>query len=150
MPTQVYSFVKNVGTDGTEFFRPWVPIKIMNANDSSKSIIVHALLDTGADECIFTLTPVIQAGLDLKSSTKTKEMQGVGKDKIMTWYHPFKVAILKPDLKTVFWSSKEIEVACVDHDNIVPILGFTNLLYHFKLTFNYSSRKLMLDDKPLI
>ena len=146
MPVQVYSFVK---TDD-DVYRPWVPVKIMNADNPKKATIMHALLDTGADECLFTATAVMEAGFELKSSARTKEMQGVAKDKIMTWYHPFKIQVLKPDLKTAFWCSKVIEVACVEHDNIVPILGFTNLLCHFRLTFNYATRKLMLDDRPLV
>jgi hypothetical protein len=146
MSIQVYSFVQ---TD-KGVFRPWIPVKIISTEDKSKFTIMHALLDTGADECLFTASAVQEAGYDLKTSQNTKEMQGVGENKIMTWYHPFKIEILKPDLKTVFWTSKTIEVACVDHDNIVPIVGFSNMLCHFKLTFNYASRKLALDDKPLI
>ncbi len=146
MPPQIYSFVKTED----DVYRPWIPVKIMNAADPSKFTIMHALLDTGADECLFTANAVKQAGFDLKSASKTKEMQGVGADKILSWYHPFRIDLLKPDLKTVFWKSGVIEVACIEHDNILPILGFTNLLCHFKITFNYATRKIMLDDKPTI
>jgi hypothetical protein len=148
MSTQVYPFVK----DDKGIFRPWVPIKIISPTDAKKFIINHALLDTGADECVFPKFAADQTGIaDLKASgTPKKEMQGINKEKIEVWFHSFKIQLLTPDLKKVFWASKEMIVGCVDHDNILPILGFGNLMCHFKITFNYTTRKLIIDERTTV
>jgi hypothetical protein len=146
MAIQVYSFVK----DDKGIYRPWVPIRIVSAV-SNKHINSHALLDTGADECVFPNYVAEQTGIELKApGIVTKEMQGVSADMIKVWFHQFKVQLLSPDLKKIFWSSKEITVGCVDHDRILPILGFGNCMGSFKITFNHASRKIIIDDKPSV
>ena len=147
MSTQVYSFVK----DDKGVYRPWVPIRIVNAKNKKQFIQSHALLDTGADECVFPKYAAEQTGLNLETDASgSKEMQGISKDKIKVWFHSFVIELLTPDLKKVFWSSKEITVGCVEHDNVLPILGFSNCLGSFKITFNYATRKILIDDRPAI
>lgn len=150
MAFKVYPFVKVTDSiTGEVFHRPWVPIRIVNPKDKSKFIQAQALLDTGADECVFPKFTADQTGKDvIKDASGSKEMQGVGDAKIPVWFHSFIVQILTPDMKEVFWSSKEITVNVVAHDEILPILGFKNCLGHFKITFNYASKRVIVDDKP--
>lgn len=151
MTVQIYPFVCVKDIDNNVFYRPWVPIRIVNPKDKKQFIQSHALLDTGADECVFPKYSVDQTGRHLiKDMSGTKEMQGVGNGKIPVWFHSFIVQILTPDLKNVFWSSKEMTVNVVGHDEILPILGFSNCLAHFKITFNYASKRVIVDSKPVV
>jgi hypothetical protein len=147
MAVQIYSFVK----DAKGVFRPWIPVRLSNPTDASKSIIIHALLDTGADECVFTKAVAEQSGYSFDDPTVlTKEMQGVSQEKIKVWFYPFKIELLTPDMKKSFWTIKSTVVGCVQHDNILPILGFSNCMSNFKIQFNYATRKIILDDRPAV
>jgi hypothetical protein len=151
MAFQVYPFVCVKDIDGNTFYRPWVPIRIINPKDKKQFIQAQALLDTGADECVFPKFTVDQTGRDfIIDATGDKDMQGVGAGKIPVRFHSFIVQILTADMQGVFWSSKEMTVNVLDHDDILPILGFNNCLGHFKITFNYATRKVIVDNKPVI
>ncbi len=144
MAIQVYPFYKI----SDEIIRPWIPIVIINPANGSK-IGIFALLDTGADHCVFPKAMVDQLGLDLKTGPM-EVMQGLGASKIEVWKHTFKIELQSPDRKGIFWKGKEIIVGCVEHDNIPPILGFSNFMCHFKVTFNHATKKILIDDHPKV
>ncbi|SFP92527.1 pepsin/retropepsin-like aspartic protease family protein [Parafilimonas terrae] len=146
MATWIYPFYKI----SDEIIRPWIPIKIINPKND-KTINILALLDTGADHCVFPKFVAEQATLDLKADAISNEtMQGLAETKIEVWKHAFKIHLLSPDQKTVVCKSKDLIVGCVDHDNIPPILGFSNFMCDFKITFNHATKKIIIDDRPKI
>jgi hypothetical protein len=146
MATHIYPFYKI----SDEIFRPWIPILIINpANNTQLNMM--ALLDTGADHCVFPKLVADQLGLDLKGAAlETEVMQGLGETKIEVWKHLFKVHLASPDRKGIVWKSKDVVVGCVDHDGIPPILGFSNFMSHFKVTFNYANKRILIDDHPKV
>ncbi len=147
MATHVYPFFKLPN----EPFRPWIPIVIANPTNG-KVLTIMALLDTGADKCVFPKIVADQLGItDLKGTASgTEQLQGVGEIKIPVWKHSFRVDLASPDRKSIVWKGKEMVVDCVEHDNISPILGFSNFMTHFKITFNHATKKIIIDDKPII
>ncbi len=146
MATWIYPFVKI--TD--EIYRPWIPIQIINPKNN-ESITTLALLDTGADHSVFPKFVAEQTKLDLKrDALSSEQMQGLADEKIEVWQHLFKINLLAPDHKTVLWKSKEMTIGCVGHDNIPAILGFSNFMCHFKISFNHATKKIILDDHPKI
>jgi predicted aspartyl protease len=144
MPTHVYPFFKCADNVG----RPWIPIFIINPTTNQK-IGIMALLDTGADHCVFPKTVADQLGLDLKTGVN-EVMQGLAEQKIEVWKHPFKLELQSPDRKSVIWKGKDTIVGCVEHDNIPPILGFSNFMAYFKITFNHATKRILIDDKPSV
>ena len=151
MATQVYPFICVKDDDNNDRYRPWVPIRIINPKNKKQFVQGHALLDTGADECVFPKYSVDQTGRDLMvDASGSKQMKGVAQGTIPVWFHSFIVEILTPDFKNVFWASKEITVNVLEHDEVLPILGFSNCLCHFKITFNYASRRVIVDNKPVV
>ena len=147
MAVQVYPFIKI----SNEVHRPWIPIRVFNSKDRSAFIEMMALIDTGADHCVFPKLVADQTKLDLKGAALSTEiMQGLGETKIEVWKHSFKIELLTPDRKNIFWKSNDIIVGCVEHDNIPPILGFSNFLCDFKITFNHATKKIIIDNSPRI
>ena len=110
-----------------------------------------ALLDTGADYCVFPKLVADQLGIDLKGAALSSEvMQGPGETKIEVWKHNFRLELQSPDRKSIIWRGKDKIVGCVQHDNIPPILGFSNFMCSFKITFNHAIKKIVIDDHPQI
>jgi predicted aspartyl protease len=146
MPISVYPFYKI----SNELFRPWIPINIINPKNNAH-VSVLALLDTGADHCVFPKLVADQLGLDLKGEASSSEiMQGLGETQIEVWKHAFRIELQSPDRKQIIWKGKDTIVGCVEHDNIPPILGFSNFMCHFKVTFNHATKKILIDDHPKI
>lgn len=146
MATYIYPFFKI----SDDIFRPWVPVKIVNPENNT-SVVAMALLDTGADHCVFPKMVADQGKIDLKGAALSSEvMQGLAESKIEVWKHNFRVELLNPERTKSIWKSKDMVVGCVDHDNIPPILGFSNFMCHFKITFNHSTKKIIIDDKPVV
>lgn len=146
MASHIFPFYKI----SDEIVRPWVPIQMVNPVNNKK-IAVFALLDTGADHCVFPKLVAEQLGLDLKINHCGREtMQGLSGSKIDIWKHNFKIELLSADRSKVIWRGSENKIACVEHDNIPPILGFINFMCHFKVVFNHSTKKILLDDHPKI
>lgn len=108
-----------------------------------------ALLDTGADHCVFPKWVADQLGLDLKLGI-SEVMQGLAENKIEVWKHSFRIELKSPDRKNVIWRGKDTIVGCVEHENIPPILGFSNFMSHFKVTFNHATKKILIDDHPKV
>jgi predicted aspartyl protease len=133
-----------------EIFRPWIPVQIINPANN-QLITVLALLDTGADFCVFPKFVADQTNIDLKGAALSSEtMQGLAESRIEVWKHSFRINLLSPDRKNVVWKSKELIVGCVEHDNIPPILGFSNFMCNFKIAFNHATKKILVDDHPNI
>lgn len=110
-----------------------------------------ALLDTGADHCVFPKLVADQLGLGLKTEAiETETMQGLGETKIEVWKHNFKVELENQNRQGVFWKSKDLIVGCVEHDNIPAILGFSNFMCHFKIVFNHTTKRIVIDNSPKI
>jgi predicted aspartyl protease len=146
MAAFVYPFYKI----SNELFRPWIPITIINPKNNAH-ISIMALLDTGADHCVFPKFLADQLGIDLKGAAlETEVMQGLGENKIEVWKHPFRIELRSPDRKQIVWKGKETIVGCVEHDNIPPILGFSNFMANFKITFNHATKKILIDDHPKV
>ncbi len=148
MSVQVYSFFK--GADGIH--RPWIPIRIINPlRKDLPPTDIMALLDTGADHCVFPKFVADQSQIDLKGAALSSEvMQGLGETKIEVWKHNFKIELLSPDRKQIIWRGKETIVGCVEHDKIPPILGFSNFMCDFKITFNHATKKILIDFSPKV
>lgn len=146
MAVHIYPFYKI----SSELFRPWISVTIINPANN-KQLSVMALLDTGADHCVFPKLVADQLEIDLKGAALSSEvMQGLAENKIEVWKHPFKIELQSPDRKQVIWKGKETVVGCVEHDNIPPILGFSNFMCHFKITFNHATKKILIDDHPKV
>jgi hypothetical protein len=146
MPTEVYPFFKIANG----IYRPIVPIRVYNPlNRTSNPITVGGLLDTGADDCMFPRFVADVTGHNLKASGVTSKInQGIGAAQVQTWLHTFKIELLKPDGKTVFWQSPQFQIACVDHDSCHPLLGWVGFLSNFKTTFNYSTKRIIIEIMP--
>lgn len=146
MAFQVYPFYTFPGA----VFRPWISVDIINPTNN-KRIGVQALLDTGADHCVFPKFVADHLGIDLKGAALSSEvMQGLGENKIEVWKHAFKIELPSADKKSLFWKGKETIIGCVEHDNIPPILGFSNFMCHFKITFNHATKRIVIDDHPKV
>jgi hypothetical protein len=126
-------------------YRPRVPIRITNTIDKV-STIQYALLDTGADSSIF---PKVIADLthhNLKGDgVKNGVTFGVGEETITTWKHSFQISLLSPDLETTVWSSETKLIDCLEHNDIPAILGFSDFLCYFNITFNYRNKEICIE-----
>lgn len=139
--THVYSFTKIVN----EVYRPLLPIKIINPINN-EVVPVLALADTGADDCLFPKFVADQVKHDLKGPTAVfSSNQGIGESTVDLWKHPFKIHLLDPTRKDVVWKSKDCLIGCTDHDKMPVLLGFATFLCHFRLTFNYSTKKIIVE-----
>lgn len=137
----VYSFTKVTN----EIYRPFLPIVIINPINNAK-IAVFGLLDTGADDCLFPKIIADNLGHDLKGPTAVySSNQGIGENTVDLWSHPFKIQLLSPDRKAVVWKSKDCLIGCNEHDNAPVLLGFTSFLSHFKIVFNYPTKKILVE-----
>ena len=147
MATEVYPFIIINGV-----YRPIVPIRVYNPlSKGSNPITIGGLLDTGADDCMFPKFVADYTGHNLKApGVINKVNQGIGKDQIQTWLHTFKIELLKPDKKSVFWRSQEIKIGCVDHNNAPPLMGWIEFLSFFKITYNFATKRVIIDDHPNI
>ena len=146
MAIWIYPFFKI----SDEIYRPWIPIQIVNPKNN-EFVSAMALLDTGADHCVFPKFAADQTKLDLKGAALDSEkMQGLAKEKIEVWKHSFRIYLQSPDRKSIVWKSKDLIIGCVEHDNIPPILGFSNFMCNFKISFNHATRKILIDDHPKI
>jgi len=146
MPVHIYPFYKV----SDEIKRPWIPVRIVN-NKTGDYTDTMALLDTGADHCVFPNFVAEQCKHNLQHPEfGTEDMQGMGKDKINVSKHGFRIELQSPDRKQTIWKSKDMIVGCVEHDNIAAILGFSNFMCHFKITFNHATNRIIVDTKPTI
>jgi hypothetical protein len=139
--TYVYTFTKI----DNEVYRPLLPITIINPINNLH-ISILALADTGADDCLFPKFIAEQLKYDLKAATAVfSSNQGIGESKVDLWKHPFKIQLLDPTRKTAVWKSKDCLIGCTDHDNVPVLLGFATFLSNFRITFNYQTKKIILE-----
>lgn len=101
-----------------------------------------ALLDTGADYCCFPKNIVESTGSVLKSGVKS-ELDGLG-GLTDAWSHKFNLSILSSDGATVIFKKKEIDVKCVETENLPPIIGIMDFLIDLKIIFNFSTKKFLI------
>ncbi|UEG49734.1 hypothetical protein LK994_13915 [Ferruginibacter lapsinanis] len=124
---------------------PHVPIIITNPIENI-SIAVYALLDTGADDSVFTNYIADATWHNLKGDgVQNSITQGVGAGHVETWKHTFTITLLSPNKNTKIWRSENSLISCVDHDLMPPILGFTEFLSKFKITFDYNCNKIIIE-----
>lgn len=136
-----YSFFR----DSWQTYRPILPIRIINPSNSSE-ISVRALLDTGADDCVFPKFIAETLHYNLKGSSATFiTNQGIGESKVNLWKHKFKIYLLSPNNLSVIWQGKICSIGCTDHNLIPPLLGWSNFLCNFTITFNYSKKKIIVE-----
>ena len=139
--THVYSFTKIEN----EIYRPLLPIVIINPINNQQ-LALFALADTGADDCLFPKFIAAQLGHELKCDKAIfSSNQGIGESKVDLWKHPFKIHLLDPTRKAVVWKSKDCLIGCTDHDNVPVLLGVATFLSNFRITFNYQSKKIIVE-----
>ena len=137
----IYPFVNN----GNGVFRPLVPIRVINPLDNT-STCVYALLDTGADDCLFPNYICEATNHNLKGDGVISSVnQGVGEKSINTWKHTFIIELLSPDKNTVVWKGKPMLISCLDHNSAPPLLGFNNFMVNFRITFNYPTKRILIE-----
>lgn len=139
MATEVYHFF-NLGND---VFRPLILTKIINPKNR-KSFKFWSLLDTGADKCVFPLGLCNLLEIDLKTGNLFPT-KGVDGNITNTWEHPFKIEVLKFNSEALFWRSKELQIGCLEHDNISSILGWEGCMEFFNIRFNYASKRITIE-----
>lgn len=122
--------------------RPWVPVIIENTVTKVKTRVELALLDTGADYCCFPKRTVSGTGSDLKNGVKDK-MNGLGGESDV-WKHKFRIHLLHPNMKTVIFKSKEIDVRCVENQKLPPILGIMDFMLNLNIRFHFGSKKVLI------
>ncbi len=140
MATHIYPFIKDVS--GT--YRPMIPVNIINPHEKI-NIQTYALLDTGADDCVFPKFIAERTKHNLKGvGVSNHVMQGVGQHKVEVWKHTFKIELMSPDRASVIWKSKEVLVGCLEHDSAPTLLGWSNFMSNFKITFNYPTKRILI------
>lgn len=141
MAIHVYSFLK----DGTGRYRPFIPIRLTNPIERI-STNAMALLDTGADDCVFPKFIADGTKHTLKGEgVESMITQGVGENKVEVWKHTFVIELISDDRKKIIWKSKQLLVNCLDHNNAPILLGSSNFLSNFKITFNYPTKKILIE-----
>lgn len=137
----VFSFTKI----SDEVIRPLVPIRVINPFTNQR-IDVIGLLDTGADDNLFPEFIASNTGHNLKASGVISNInQGVGQSQVPTWKHTFIIELLSPDRTKIIWKSKQSLISCVDHNNAPPLLGCSGFLINMKITFNYTTKKIIIE-----
>lgn len=140
MLTQVYPFL------GNPIFRPIVPIRVINPT-SKKAITTYALLDTGADSCMFPNFVPETLGYVLKDGLLVPNNLGLGGKKD-AWSHPFRIELLDAGRQSIVWKSGEITIRCIEDEKkqMPPILGFSDFMCHFRVSFNHSTKRIVIQD----
>lgn len=139
--TFVYPFTKM----GEGIYMPLVPVVLHNPIDNAATSVM-ALLDTGASDCVFPQYIADYTKHNLKADgVESSITQGVGDSKVKTWKHTFNIHLVSPDKRQVIWKSKNIMVGCLDHNSAPPLLGWTCFLSNFKITFNYPTKKIIIE-----
>lgn len=139
MPPLIYPFTKV----DHELHRPIILVNIINPKNNA-SIKFRALLDTGADKCLFPKDICDLLGIDL-TSTVNKPAAGIEGKPMPTWIHTFKIEVLDHSNHSVFWKSKEIEIGCVEHNNVHALLGWKDCMENFNIRFNYPTKRIIIE-----
>jgi hypothetical protein len=130
-------------------YRPKIPVRITNPHDNV-STLQYALLDTGADSCVFPRHIAKHTNHNLKADGVLSDITfGVGSEEVKTWKHTFIISILSPNnFEKVIWEGKPKLIDCLDHDDIPPILGFSDFLCYFSIRFNYQRKQIFIEILP--
>ena len=74
--------------------------------------------------------------MSVKSGPKDRT-KGIAGLSIDTYPHDLVIELLSQDYKKVLWNSGTIKIDCVYENNIPPLLGSSNFLKYFNISFNY-------------
>lgn len=142
MPVYTYDFIE----DGYGIHRPFIPIVAYNPIDNVQARTM-ALLDTGADLCVFPKWIADRTDHNLKGDGVENDInQGLGKQNVPTWKHSFIIKLVDPnDDDNIVWEGKRDLFNCVDHNDTSAILGSSNFLFNFKITFDYFKLKIHIE-----
>ena len=125
--------------------RPLVNVRIINPV-TNQSIQTKCLVDTGADKCVFPENFATILGHDLKNNGCVIEnSKGVGGIDVPTWLHTYKIELFTEDFKTRIWKSDSIQIGCLEHNNIFPLLGYIGFLEHMNIRLNYPTKKIVIE-----
>lgn len=138
MTKALYSFRK---VDGHKCLQPYVPVNIINPYTGS-CCAISCLLDSGADKCLFPDFIVKQLGS--VACGPQNQSTGISGSSIDTRPHQLKLELLFQDYKQVFWTSDILKIDCADHDNVPPLLGSSDFLCNFNVTFNYKNGQVIV------
>ena len=142
MPSKEYfEFPYARCTDGA--FRPFIEVSITNFSDNKYSKKFLCLIDSGADSCVFPAAAAELLGHNLYKGTKT-ETTGISGVSIPIYAHKNYITI--SDGKNSKTYSTMIQF--IECNNTPFILGHAGLFTHFKVRFNYDSKKVSLEPYP--
>jgi len=125
--------------------RPYLPINWYNPHQN-KHFLTYSLADTGADSSLLPGWTAKQTGHNITGKgVESVVSQGISGVDIRTWKHTFVVKLMDPDISYTFWQSSEQLIDCVEHGNIPPLLGVSDFLSNFKITFDYKNKATILE-----
>ena len=142
MPTYVYPFVLIYEAPA---LRPCLPIRLYNPHEpsppgASRLLETYCLADTGADTTMMPKWVAENTGHNLNGVGVSSTLsQGIAGMDVRTWKHTFIVSLLDPDNYQPIWQSGDMLIDCAEHDNVPPLLGSSNFLSNFRITFDYPS-----------
>ena len=131
MVKSLYPLIRNGNS-----LRSYVPIKIINPF-SGIWTNQRALLDSGADGCVFP--NFITKRLNSYTCGERGTTKGVNGSPIETEPHLLIIYLLDQSESNILWKSDAIEIACLLHDEIPPLMGTSDFLSNFDVTFNYKN-----------
>lgn len=145
MPSLQYPFLYYKYADGTVDHQGHTMLPLRISNPATGSFLhVYGLIDTGADACLFPAKLATDLGHALRGNgVKSSVTMGIEQAQATTYKHTFKIELLAPDLKTVVWKSKSIQIDCME-SNPPVLLGVDEFLNHFVLTVDYPKKRIML------
>ena len=125
--------------------RAFLPIIIYNPFNGN-GFPVNCLVDTGADSCMVSGNLAIQLGHDLKGDgVKSGAKVGIKEEKVTTWKHTFQMHLLHPDKKSTIWTSSSKLFECIETEKLPVLLGVSDFLCYFRITFDYPEGILSLE-----
>lgn len=142
MSTVNYPFISD--TAGT--FRPLVPVSFRNPMSQFVSPVFLCLLDTGADDCVLpSIIPYVTKHNLKGAGVETCIRTGLGQNQVEACKHTFEIILLTPDRKNVAWKSSHKLINCIESSSAIPLLGCSDFLNNFKITFDYFNRKSIIE-----
>jgi len=122
-------------------FRPFVPAAFRNPMTGLIFPITMCLLDTGADDCVLPSVIPNFTGHNLKGAgVQSCIRTGLGQNQVEAWQHTFEIFLQTPDKKNVAWKSNPVLISCIENAKSIPLLGCSNFLCNFKITFDYAAK----------
>lgn len=135
-----------IGTDGVNHLhRPYLPI-ILESVKTSRVQRFMALADTGADACLIPggVTKILGCKIS-DGKPNINGASGIGANKMPTWKHDLRITLLTPDKLQKAFVCPPLEIDCTEHSGNPLLLGTMGFLQHFKASFDYHSKRLILE-----